>query len=96
MSTKTVIITGVTVSMLLILFVKIYYDSTDTGGALLERNTAADRINAVNKGFLVQRNNLSRILNRKQQRLGQMECEVFTTTYFIHFHLKVNDFRLTQ
>ncbi|XP_060596739.1 uncharacterized protein LOC132750721 [Ruditapes philippinarum] len=76
MSTKTVIITGVTVSMLLILFVKIYYDSTDPGGALLERNTAAaDRINAVNKGFLEQRNNLSRILNRKQQRLGQMECE---------------------
>ena len=42
----------------------------------LNANSSADDLNMTVARLIKQRNNLSRKLNQKQQRIGQLECEV--------------------
>lgn len=90
--TKNLIIVGV-ILIAFFVFVKMYVD-TETAKAFFSvmevhshsKSGENDRVSPMvvnNLRFLEQRNNLSRILNLKQQKIGQMDCEVNIFIYSI-------------
>ncbi|XP_045216168.2 uncharacterized protein LOC123566285 [Mercenaria mercenaria] len=80
MSTKTNIIIGVTVFVVLMFVVKVIHDTSSSESGIrrvLSGNNqrASNSLSSVTRDLLEQRNNLSKLLNLKQQKIGQMECE---------------------
>ena len=69
------------VTVLLLLGVRVFFDNDLNnkyirGLTSLNSKSSADELHMIIASLVQQRNNMSRELNYKQQKIGQLECEV--------------------
>ncbi|KAH3834500.1 hypothetical protein DPMN_107828, partial [Dreissena polymorpha] len=81
MNIKTFSISAAAFVFVCIVFVKLYYVHAPNDQVVNVVSLSADNyvtqphLDDVSKVLIAQRNNISKVLNLKQQKIGQMECE---------------------
>lgn len=71
--TRTHLIVFLSLTIVFLIGTKFYYQRASNEGSIHPRS---DELTETLLKLVHQRNNLSRTLNLKQQKIGQMECEV--------------------
>jgi len=83
MSAKTYVATSIAIGVVFVLMIKIYSDPGPNSAGVMERQSGGgivrqdtQQLTETLRHIIAQRNNVSREMNLKQQKIGQLECDV--------------------
>ena len=80
MAFKPYVVSAVAIACVFFLLGAVFYDSSERGTQIVRmyepNGGQVEEMSAVTRILIDQRNNISKQLNLRQQKIGQMQCEV--------------------